>query len=541
MRFATARRAALIAAAATMAACTVHDTSTPPLNGPSQLALTLRVTATPDVINQDGGSQSAVRGAAIGADGRGITALPMRIDMAVNGQAGDFGTLSGRTIVTGNDGTASVVYTAPPAPSNGVFGTCDGLPGTCVNIIATPTSTNFGTVNPESVRIRLAPPGVILPPTQTPTPSFAFVPAAPFANAPVQFDASASCGGTLVSGVCPVTAPTIASYSWNFGDGQTASGVTTSHAFALQQSYTVTLTVTNNLGASASRPQVITVGSGSLPTASFTFSPAAPGVGETVFFNGQASTPGQGHTIASYRWNFGDGGTAGGATVSHAFTTAGTYAVTLTVVDEAGQSTTSQAQSITIGSPPGPTANFTFSPASPAVNDTVVFDWRTTTTQQGATIVALDWNFGDSTPIVHCPGNPACTSQGITTHQFAFTGTFAVNLVVTDSAGRTNAKSTSVTVVSGNPIPNCTASPSSVTVGGTVLLSARNTQTFSGSTITSYSWNFGDPASGASNTSTMGPDVSHTYVGVAGSKTVLITVIDSLGRSGSGSCSVTVQ
>src|SRR5262249_44898447 len=391
---------------------------------------------------------SSVRVQAIGPDGRGISALPMRLDMSVAGQPGDFGTLSARTIVTGNDGTASVVYTAPPSPSNGVFGTCNNLPRTCVNLIATPTSTNFGTVNPESVTIRLWPPGVILPPTQTPTPSFVFVPAAPAANSPVQFDASASCGGTLVSGACPATAPTIASYSWNFGDGQTASGVTASHPVARQQTYTVTLTVTNNLGASASRSQVVTVGSGSLPNASFTFSPTSPGVGETVFFNGLGSTPGQGHTIASYRWNFGDGATASGATVSHVYAVAGTYGVTLTVVDEAGQSTTSQAQSITIGSPPGPTANFTFSPAQPAVNDTVVFDWRTTTTQQGTTIVALDWNFGDSTPIVHCPGNAACTSQGITTHQFPVTGTFAVNLVVTDSAGRTGVKSTPVRVVS---------------------------------------------------------------------------------------------
>src|SRR5262245_60176633 len=349
MRFATARRAVLVAAVAATAACTVHDTDVPPLTGPSQLGLTMRVSATPDVINQDGGSQSSVRVQAIGPDGRGISALPMRLDMSVAGQPGDFGTLSARTIVTGNDGTASVVYTAPPSPSNGVFGTCNNLPGTCVNVIATPTSTNFGTVNPESVTIRLSPPGVILPPTQTPTPSFVFVPAAPAANSPVQFDASASCGGTLVSGACPATAPTIASYSWNFGDGQTASGVTASHAFALQQTYTVTLTVTNNLGASASRSQVVTVGSGSLPNASFTFSPTSPGVGETVFFNGLGSTPGQGHTIASYRWNFGDGATASGATVSHVYAVAGTYGVTLTVVDEAGQSTTSQAQSITIG------------------------------------------------------------------------------------------------------------------------------------------------------------------------------------------------
>lgn len=530
------RRALVVAALAAASACTVHDTTPPPLSGPSGLALSLNLAALPDTINQDGGSQSSIKVTAIGADGRGVSGLPLRMEMRVNGAAQDFGTLSARTIVTGSDGTASVVYTAPPSPTNGVFGTCNGLAGNCVSVVATASGTNFATAAPTAVEIRLVPAGVILPPTQSPAASFTFAPATPSANSPVQFDGSASCGGPLVSGACPPTAPSVASYSWNFGDGQTATGQTTSHSFALQQTYTVTLTVTNTVGASGSRSQVITIGSGSLPVPSFTFSPASPGVGELVFFNGLGSTPGQGHTIASYRWTFGDGGTASGSNVSHAFTTAGSYAVQLTVTDESGQSVTSASQSVTVGAPPTPTANFTFSPSLPAVGDTVIFDWRTTTTAQGQRIVALDWNFGDGTPIVHCPGNPACTTEGITTHVFGVTGTYAVNLVVTDSAGRTNAKSQSVTIASGNPIPSCTASPASAPVGTVINLSARNVQTFSGATVSSYSWNFGDGSS-----SSVGPDVPHTYGLPTGTKTVTITVVDSLGRQGSGTCQVTVQ
>ena len=66
--------------------------------------------------------------------------------------------------------------------------------------------------------------------------------------------------------------------------------------------------------------------------------------------------------------------------------------------------------------------------------------------------MSLDWNFGDTTPIVHCPGDPACTSAGITTHNFAFVGTFNVNLVVRDSAGRIGAKTASVPVSPPGPI-----------------------------------------------------------------------------------------
>ncbi|HKB12620.1 MAG TPA: PKD domain-containing protein [Vicinamibacterales bacterium] len=297
----------------------------------------------------------------------------------------------------------------------------------------------------------------------------------------------------------------------------------------------MTLTETTDRGLSGSTTQQVNVGSAALPTPSFTFSPQAPGVNEAVFFNGSTSTAGSGHTITSYRWTFGDGATGSGQTVSHAYAAAGNYTVQLTITDEAGQSATSGGTQVTIGAAPGPSAKFTFSPTTPAVRDTVIFDWRTTTTAQGQRIVALDWNFGDSTPIVHCPGDPACTADGITTHVFTATGIFVVNLVVTDSAGRTNATSATVTVVSGNPIALCTASPATASVGQQVLLSARNTQTFSGATITSYAWNFGD-----GSTSTVGPDVPHAY-GAIGAKSVTLNVVDSLGRQGTGNCQVTVQ
>src|SRR5262249_59154379 len=131
-----------------------------------------------------------------------------------------------------------------------------------------------------------------------------------------------------------------------------------------------------------------------------------------VFFNASASTAGAGHTISAYRWVFGDGASGSGQTVSHSYAAPGDYVVQLTVTDEAGQSSTSAGTTVTIGgqSTPGPTANFTFSPQAPIAGDTVVFDWRTSTTAQGQRIVGLDWNFGDDTPVVHCPGNPACTA-----------------------------------------------------------------------------------------------------------------------------------
>jgi PKD repeat protein len=101
--------------------------------------------------------------------------------------------------------------------------------------------------------------------------------------------------------------------------------------------YSVTLTVTDDAGNVGTVTQSVSIGIDS-PTADFSFSPTAPTAGSFVNFNGGASQAVAGRTISSYTWNFGDGGTATGATPTHAFAAGGTYNVTLTVVDSQGKS-----------------------------------------------------------------------------------------------------------------------------------------------------------------------------------------------------------
>jgi PKD repeat protein len=69
----------------------------------------------------------------------------------------------------------------------------------------------------------------------------------------------------------------------------------------------------------------------------FVYSPTEPRAAQTVFFNASQSTPGPGRRIVSYRWNFGDGGTASGSTTTHTYAQEGTYSVVLRVTDDVGQ------------------------------------------------------------------------------------------------------------------------------------------------------------------------------------------------------------
>jgi PKD repeat protein len=344
--------------------------------------------------------------------------------------AQDFGSLSARTIVTGSDGIARVIYTAPPAPPNSLTGTCLGLPGTCVTIIATPTGTGFGNVAPTTVTIRLVPLGVILPPATTPSPCITMSPSSPAASSPVQFTA-----GTVVNTACTTATSDIVSFDWSFGDGATASGRVVTHSFGAAGSFVVTLTETSDRGVAASTTQQVTIALGDLPLPSFTISPDSPNVGETVFFNASASKAGNGHNLTNFSWDFGDGTSGSGMTVSHVYSAPGSFKVLLTVTDESGQRATSAATSLSIGTG-APTATFTFAAVGPATAHTITFDGRASTAKGTSTIASYAWTFSDG----------SSASGATVTRAFAATGTISATLTVTDSLGRAGSSTQSVAV-----------------------------------------------------------------------------------------------
>ena len=130
------------------------------------------------------------------------------------------------------------------------------------------------------------------------------------------------------------------SFSWDFGDGANASGPEVFHGFNQSGTFRVTLTVRDEHGLNATLFALVRVPN-SAPNASFAGPPPAY-LNETFRFNASFSNDPDGQ-IRSYEWDFGDGQGATGVLAEHNYSVAGNYTVRLTVRDEEGANSTTEA------------------------------------------------------------------------------------------------------------------------------------------------------------------------------------------------------
>ncbi len=169
---------------------------------------------------------------------------------------------------------------------------------------------------------------------------FAYEPRVARAGETIRFDATASVG--------PGGQPLI--FAWDFdGDGASDRADPESEwSYGASGSHPVTLTVTAPDGSTASLTLAVPVvearsaaTSIQLPIASIQFAPPSPRVGEPVLWNAMASVDLDG-SIVGYAWDFDADGFMDSTQpiVVHAFATAGTTVVELTVFDDAGLSDT---------------------------------------------------------------------------------------------------------------------------------------------------------------------------------------------------------
>jgi PKD repeat protein len=337
---------------------------------------------------------------------------------------------------------------------------------------------------------------------------FVTSPANPAINQEITFNAATS---TVSNG-------SFALFVWNFGDGQTDSGVSVIHQYTRAATFTAVLTVTNDAGQSSSASRTITV-SATVPQAAvnFTFSPTTPAINQDVLFTVSAGAA----AGTTYAWDFGDGATttSAGTTVTHRYTRGATYTVTLRAATTVGQPAP-VSRTVTVSATPTGTVNFVFSPTSPGVGDDVFFNASATTVAN----VRYSWDYGDGS-----------SGSGATpVHAYSRTGTFTITLTVVNDLEQSLSTSRTITVssVSTAIAADFTFSPTDPSISrqtNTVIFDA----TPSSSVATSWTWDFGD------GTTVGGQKAAHLYARV-GTWVVRLTIADARGRTASVSKNVTV-
>ena len=184
-----------------------------------------------------------------------------------------------------------------------------------------------------------------------PTVAIDYNPFAPEADETVVFDGT---GSSDPDG-------TVDSYEWDFGDGTTGTGETPSHTYGDDGVYTVTLTATDDDGATTTTgPRSVTIddrepaSTNRRPTAAFEVDPSEPRTGDRIEFDASGSSDPDGDGL-DYRWKLtypnGRTETTSGETVTADPLFPGEYRMTLTVDDGDATNSTNETFSVTPGRP----------------------------------------------------------------------------------------------------------------------------------------------------------------------------------------------
>ena len=279
-------------------------------------------------------------------------------------------------------------------------------------------------------------------------------------------------------------------------------------------------------------------------TVDFTYSPDKPKWGDEITFTPSVN-PSTGIVYA--RWDFGDGTiverkTAEGEKpldpIKHKYGKGGEFTVVYAVRDEANRETRAT-KKVTVTNEPPKNLDFTFSPASPQVNQVVTFtpSDKIEDPDGDITKASFRWDFGDGS-------NPVTTTgrQNVT-HTYTRTGTFTVVLTVTDQGGASTTVQKSVQVGEVTPpapqpptVTNLTADPAYPEAGKPVTFTATATAP-AGDPVTKWKWNFGD---GTPVQETTESTITHTFQN-PGTYTVSVQAQNSAGWSAARSIQVVVH
>ncbi len=245
------------------------------------------------------------------------------------------------------------------------------------------------------------------------------------------------------------------------------------------------------------------------PTANFSFQNGCQN--DTLSFIDNSSPFGN-STIVNWSWDFGDGNSSSIQNPSHAYTSFGSYNVTLSIVSSDGCNT-SLSQTLDVYDLP----NTSFYSDTTCYGDTTFFQNNSTVTN--GVLTSWIWNFGD--------GNNSNIENPF--NVYTSPGDYNVNLTTTSSYGCSSSTNLSTSVLS---LPNIEFSANDNCLNEiTNFYDSTNT---SNGNMTSWLWNFGD-----GNTSSI-QNPSHLYSS-PGTYTVQLISSSNYGCTDSISHSVTIH
>lgn len=287
-------------------------------------------------------------------------------------------------------------------------------------------------------------------------------------------------GFSLPQGVCvnepavmsDSSSPVAVSATWDFGDGQTGTGLTVTHTYDSVGSYIVTYSA-NFGGCNSIISKTINVTD--KPKAAFSSSSVLTSCTAplTVQFDNSSTN------ATNYIWDFGDGSTSTLNTPEHTYTVSGVYTVTLIAISPGGCSDTlAIPKFVRINQPRiyGFT-NLPFTGCAPAT-----ITMRATIGSPDP-VVSYLWDFGDG----------STSSVAVPTHTYDSVGTYKVTLSVTTNTGcSTSYTLNSAVVLSPKPVAKFTASPLNVCASQEINFTDQST-----GNVDAWLWSFGDGSTGS--------------------------------------------
>jgi PKD repeat protein len=368
-----------------------------------------------------------------------------------------------------------------------------------------------------------------LPVTVSPVADVTATPASPLTDETFTLDASASDDPDGV----------IVGYTWDTNadgeaDRDTQGTPTLDLSFPFAGTYDVTVTVTDDTGATASKTVQVVVRN----------RPPEPAIDDPgLVLSGRVTALSAASSVdpdlpagagLTYEWDLdGDGiyDTAPdtSATIDHTFTATGPVTVGVRVTDEASaQATTTRSLVVTHA----PVVSLTATPTPASFDEAVTLDASGSSDPDGAGALTYEWEVEDDDGATLTP-----TAGAQLTTSWAKAGTRTVTVTVTDASGAKTEGSVDVVVRNQAPTAAIAATPASPRVGTAVQLSAAGASDPDGSVVR-YQWDL-DGDGGYEVDTQATPSASATFAN-PGTLTVGVRVTDDDGGTGTKSVALTV-